>query len=191
MTLDLEKAEARQRAKAIRKALGDDYSSRGASLQLVQWAATLHDLAKGEAVAGYFPKGSEMDVRPLLGQLRQLGCDIALPVMTGPDRPMVFRLWHTQDDLRPGPFGIQEPGSDAPIVRPSLVLAPLLAFDRQGWRLGYGGGYYDRTLETLSGMPKVIVVGAGYAAQEIGHVPHASHDHPLDYVVTETELIKL
>ena len=191
MTPDQLKVEARLKAKAVRKALGDDYSSRGAALQIVRWAEDLHAMAGGGVVAGYCPKGSEFDIRPLLDRLRQLGCDIALPVMVGPDRPMDFRLWRHGDALKPGPFGIQEPGVDSPVVRPVLVLAPMLAFDRQGRRLGYGGGYYDRTLESLKNAGTILVAGIAYAAQEIQLVPHDSHDHSLDAVVTKSELIRL
>jgi len=191
MTLDQQKIEARLKAKAVRKSIGDDYSSRSAAVQLVQWAEPLCALIGTGVVAGYFPKGSEMDIRPLLDRLRQLGCSVALPVMVGPERPMEFRLWNVGEDLKAGPFGILEPGPSSPVVRPTVVLAPMLAFDRKGRRLGYGGGYYDRTLESLGGTSHVTVVGIAYAAQEIDHVPHDSHDHPLDYVATETELLKL
>jgi 5-formyltetrahydrofolate cyclo-ligase len=191
MTLDQEKIEARLKAKAVRKALGDDFTSRGAALQLIQWAKDLNEMAAGGVIAGYYPKGSEIDIRPLLDALRGLGSSIALPVMTGPERPMIFRLWTSDQDLQAGPFGIREPGPEAPTVRPSLVLTPMLAFDRQGMRLGYGGGYYDRTLESLMGETQVLVAGVAYAAQEVAHVPHDTHDHALNVVVTETEMIRL
>jgi len=190
-TVDQEKIEARHKAKMVRKALGDDFTARGAALRLTQWAEELHAMAGGGAVAGYYPKGSEIDILPLMDRLRRLGNPIALPVMTGPERPMEFRLWLPERDLHSGPFGIKEPGSDADVVRPSLVLAPMLAFDRQGRRLGYGGGYYDRTLDSLIGEPQVLVVGVAYAAQEIAHVPHEAHDHVMSIVITETELIRL
>ncbi len=190
MTLDHDKIEARLQAKAARKALGDDFTARGTALDLAKWAETLHELAGGGSIAGYYPKGSEIDIRPLLDRLRHLGSPICLPVMIGPEQPMIFRLWQTDLALQPGPFGIKEPGPQAESVRPSLVLCPLLAFDRHGWRLGYGGGYYDRTLDSLIGEPQVLVAGVAYAAQEVAHVPHESHDHAMKIVVTETEIIR-
>ena len=191
MSPDRQKIEARLRAKHIRKALAEDPSLTGAASAMARFAEDLSALAGGGAIAGYFPKGSELDVRPLMERLRALGHEIALPVMQGPDNPMAFRVWKTGDGLQAGPFGIQEPGPDSLLVRPVLVLAPMLAFDRMGWRLGYGGGYYDRTLDRLKGAPRVVVAGIAYAGQEIQAVPHDTHDQKLDCVVTETELIRL
>ena len=181
---DPHKTAARQQAKLRRDGL--DRANCGE--RLAQWATWLHDLDPQSIVAGYMPFGSEMDVVPLLLALRHLGHDLALPVITGRNLPLEFRLWWHDQPLQPGPWGILQPGGDAPAVRPDVVLAPLLAFDRLGWRLGYGGGFYDRTLTAL-GHP--LAVGVAFAAQEVDHVPHTDYDHPLNYVITETELIAI
>ena len=187
-TLDREKAVARDRAKIVRKAAAEDI---GAADSLVEHARALHELADGGVVAGYAPKGTELDPRPLMLALIGLGCTLALPVMTGPDRAMIFRAWSPSDSLHAGAFGIQEPQPSATEVRPALILTPMLAFDDQGWRLGYGGGYYDRTLEALGDTPPVTVVGVAYAAQRMDAVPHSDQDRPLQWVLTETGLSKL
>jgi 5-formyltetrahydrofolate cyclo-ligase len=192
MILDQQKKGCRDRAKAVRLELAKNLE---APLQLVQWAETLAQLSRG-IVAGYYPKGSEIDVRPLMASLAQRGCRLALPVIKGADQPLEFRQWHPGDPLEGGPFGVMEPAATALVVRPALVLAPLLAFDRQGWRLGYGGGYYDRTLQLCPRLAEagcdsaVVVVGVGFGGQEVGAVPHDDLDRPVDFILTETELIR-
>ncbi|WP_114394355.1 5-formyltetrahydrofolate cyclo-ligase [Oleisolibacter albus] len=147
------------------------------------------DLPPDTIVAGYWPKGDELDVRPLLRALGARGLRTALPVVAGRGWPLLFRLWRDGHPLVPGAFGVMEPMAEAPVVQPDLVLVPLLAFDRQGWRLGYGAGFYDRTLDALrqEGRPGrgVVAVGIGYAAQEVASVPRDAYDQPLDWIVTE------
>lgn len=143
------------------------------------------------AIAGYWPIGSELDIRPWLLHLHHKGRTVALPV-TGPrGEALVFRAWHPGVDLVAGRYGIAECGGSCPAVVPAVVLVPLLAFDRRGHRLGYGAGYYDRTLEALTaaGDPP-LAVGVGYAAQEVAAVPHDAFDRRLDWIVTERELIR-
>ena len=187
MTADAEKSAARHRAKVLRDTLNLPH----APAQLAGWAGGLHPLTGGGPVAGFFPFGSEIDVRPLMTALHDLGCALALPVIVGREKPLEFRQWTLSDPLHPGPMGILQPGPDAPILRPALVLTPLLAFDRQGWRLGYGGGYYDRTLTQLGQIPPVVAVGVAFSGQEIAEVPHQPHDRRLDFVATELELIRI
>ena len=184
---DPQKALARRQAKHLR----DTLNCPDAPLRIAAWADALYALGGGGPVAGFFPFGSELDVRPLMFRLHDLGCALALPVIMGKDLPLEFRLWLPSHTLIPGPMGILQPGPDASVIRPALILAPLLAFDRQGWRLGYGGGFYDRTLAALGDDPPVITVGIAFGAQEVDHVPHNSLDQPLGYVATETELIKI
>ena len=136
-------------------------------------------------VAGYWPMGDEMDVRPLLSALAERGLALALPVVVGPDRPLIFRAWAPGEALEAGPHGTCHPMGHAPEVRPALVLVPLLGFDRAGRRLGYGGGYYDRTLSALRGQGGVTALGVAFAAQEIEDLPAESHDQRLDGVMTE------
>lgn len=141
-------------------------------------------------VAGYFPIGDEIDIRFLLDRLRGLGHDIALPAVTGQGQPLAFRRWQEEDALADGPFGTRQPLDSAAAVRPEVVVLPLLAFDRRGYRLGYGAGYYDRTLAALRRRHSVLAVGAAYAAQEVPAVPTDRTDEALDWVVTDREAIQ-
>lgn len=136
-------------------------------------------------VAGYWPKGDELDLRPTLERLSQAGHGVCLPVVSGVAWPLLFRLWRPGHPLVPGSFRIMEPMADAPLAQPGIVLVPMLAFDKDGWRLGYGGGFYDRTLAVLRDSAPVVAVGIAYAGQEVPTVPRDPYDQPLDWLVTE------
>jgi 5-formyltetrahydrofolate cyclo-ligase len=141
-------------------------------------------------VAGYLPIGDEIDVGLLLQRLAAQGCRIALPAVVGTGAPLVFRIWRDGEALTDGAFGTREPLAGAPHAAPDVLILPLLAFDRRGYRLGYGGGYYDRTLARLRRQERVLAVGVGFAAQEVAAVPNGGHDQRLDWVVTEREAIE-
>ncbi len=146
----------------------------------------LPDLRPGPlTIAGYHPKGDEADVQPALSALAAAGHATALPVVTGRAWPLVFRLWRPGHPLVPGAFRIMEPMGDAPLVQPDIVLVPLLAFDQAGYRLGYGGGFYDRTLEVLRAEAPTLAVGIGYAGQGVDKLPIDAYDQKLDWIVTE------
>lgn len=136
-------------------------------------------------VAGYWPMADEIDPRPLMARLAGAGAGLALPVVVGPGRALEFRVWAPGQVLEPGPHGTCHPPVSAPVVRPDLVLVPLLAFDQRGMRLGYGGGFYDRTLERLRGQGGVVAVGVAFAVQQVARVPGDVHDQALDMVLTE------
>lgn len=142
-------------------------------------------------VSGFFPIGSEIDPMPLMLQLRSLGHPLALPIVGEMGAPLIFRTWEPGDDMESGPYGIQEPRASAPKVTPALLLVPLLAFDRRGYRLGYGGGFYDRTLAQLNATGKPLAVGLAYAVQEVEAVPVADYDQPLNWIITEREAIEI
>jgi 5-formyltetrahydrofolate cyclo-ligase len=142
----------------------------------------------GAVVAGFWPMGREIDIRPLLLVLAARGHGIVLPVTTKRGLPLLFRRWHPGDSLVRGAFGTQQPGPEAEPLAPDWLLVPLLAFDREGRRLGYGAGYYDRTLAALTG---AYALGVGYAAQEVPEVPAGPDDMPLQAVATERELIRV
>ncbi len=142
------------------------------------------------AVSGYYPIGSEANVLPLLNDLSARGLAVALPIVSERGKPLTFRKWQCADAMDRGSFGIPEPQEAASIVRPDLVLAPLLAFDRTGNRLGYGGGYYDMTIAALREDKPVLVVGIAYAAQQVPQVPHGDDDVLLDWIITENEAFR-
>lgn len=140
-------------------------------------------------LAGYWPFGDELDPRPLLRHAHADGRTLALPVCGPRGTPLTFRRWTPGAPLAPGRYGIAEPGPEAPAVVPAALLIPLLAFDRAGRRLGYGAGYYDRTLASLRTAGPVLAIGVAYAAQEVERVPAGIHDELLDWIVTETGAI--
>lgn len=145
-------------------------------------------LPQGRIVASYAARDHEIDPVLLAESLRARGHKIALPVMTGKDRALAFRLHETPTPLIANLFGIREPPLDAPVAEPDIVLVPLLAFDRRGNRLGTGGGYYDRTLRALREDKKVTAVGLAFACQEVAVIPVESHDIALDRIVTELQV---
>ncbi len=139
----------------------------------------------GVAVAGYWPVGDELDTRPLMAALDATGYVCALPVVTECDPALVFRRWRRDDALAAGRYGIMQPHAGAARITPDVVLTPLLAFDATGYRLGYGAGYYDRTLRRLRMEGNVTAIGICYAAQAVDDVPHDGGDERLDWIVTE------
>ncbi|PIW26680.1 MAG: 5-formyltetrahydrofolate cyclo-ligase [Rhodospirillales bacterium CG15_BIG_FIL_POST_REV_8_21_14_020_66_15] len=142
-------------------------------------------------VSGYLAMGDEMDVLPALEALAAKGWRCCLPVVTGKGAPLTFRAWSPGAALEDGVFGTRHPGAGAAAVSPDLLLVPLLAFDRAGYRLGWGGGFYDRTLTGLRQGGTPVAAGVAYAAQEVDAVPRAGYDARLDWVVTEDDIIKI
>lgn len=137
-------------------------------------------------LSGYLPIRSEIDPLPVMaGHAGPVG----VPVIDGAGLPLRFRLWHPGVALVPGPFGAMVPAEGADLV-PRVLIVPLLAWDRAGFRLGYGGGFYDRTLAGLRAAGPVSAVGFAYAAQEIAQVPVDGFDQRLDAVVTEDGVIR-
>jgi 5-formyltetrahydrofolate cyclo-ligase len=160
-------------------------------------ARHFHDsvrLPRGAAVSGYWPLAGELDIRPLLHQIHEQGHPIGLPVVKGKGQPLLFRRWSPGMALVQGSFKVLTPPDGAPEIEPDVLLVPLLAFDRAGFRLGYGGGFYDRTLEKRrheahSGHPvprgPVWAIGMAFAAQESENLPRGPFDQALDWIVTE------
>ncbi|MCA3561220.1 MAG: 5-formyltetrahydrofolate cyclo-ligase [Aestuariivirga sp.] len=141
-------------------------------------------------VSGFIPYKSEITTVPLLNRLRRDGWRSCLPVVVAAEQPLIFREWTPGGPLAPGAWDIPAPLDSAPEVMPDVLLVPMLAFDRRGFRLGYGGGFYDRTLEKLRALKKVVAVGVAYQAQMVEEAPAGLHDAPLDYVMTEQETFR-
>ncbi len=149
------------------------------------------DLSGKKIIAVTHAHGSEIDPGPLSEALRKQGYSLCLPVTTGKSLPLVFHAYAPGDPLITGALSIQEPLDRAFVVQPDILLVPLLAFDRQGHRLGYGGGYYDRTLLELRHKKTILAVGLAFAMQEVAHVPVTSRDARLDWIITEKEAIRI
>jgi 5-formyltetrahydrofolate cyclo-ligase len=141
-------------------------------------------------VSGFIPYKSEVSTVPLLNRLRREGWKTALPIVIAPDQPLVFRLWQPGDRLVPGVWDIPVPEEGADEVEPDVLLVPGLSYDRAGYRLGYGGGFYDRTLAKLRKHKPVTAIGVAYQAQVVDQVVRGPHDAPLDYLMTERETIR-
>lgn len=187
--LDVEKGALRQAMKARRAAAFAAAPDAGHALA-ARIFATLH-LPPGAPCSGFWPMGDELDLRPLLTRLHFAGHAVGLPVVVKRGTPLLFRRWQPSDVLVSGGYGTSVPSEDKPVVTPEVLFVPLLAFDRQGYRLGYGGGFYDRTLQALRGAGPRLAVGVAFAAQEVEAVPRDHYDQKLDWIVTEAEAIRL
>lgn len=181
--LNAAKAAMRRPMRERRAALVEQVPDAGS--RVAAHVAACFAPASGSVVAGYWPIRGELDPRPALLALSARGCRVALPVVVGPGDPLQFRAWDMDEPLEPGPYGTAQPGIDADTLEPQLLLVPMLAFDRAGRRLGYGGGFYDRTLAGLRGRFAVQAIGVAYAGQEVDTVPAGPEDARLDGVVTE------
>ena len=140
----------------------------------------------------FWPLAEEIDTLPLLHALHWLGAKPLLPRMQGRGRPLVFHRWHPELELVEGSFQVREPPAHLPPVLPEIVLAPLLAFDRGGRRLGYGAGFYDMTFAAVAaagGDP--VRAGYCFSGQEVADVPADETDIPLDLVVTEAGCLRI
>ena len=135
-------------------------------------------------VTSFLPIGEEIDPEPLMVRLIAEGYSMALPVMVGKGLPLEFRRWAPGQPLAETTWGIREPLPEAGTVEPDVVLGPLLAFDGAGYRLGYGGGFYDRTLARLRAIKPVVSIGLAYDEQKVDAVPHLDYDERLDWVLT-------
>lgn len=182
MNVALAKAAARRAALATRESAhagtGGPPAAAAAQAHLRQVLAAQ---GQGRALSGYLPIRSEIDPVPVM---RDYSGPVGVPVIEGRGRALTFRLWQPGGALITGPFGVQIPLDGAPMV-PQVLIVPLLAFDAQGYRLGYGGGFYDRTLAGLRALGPVLAVGFAYGAQEVARVPSEATDQRLDAVVTE------
>jgi len=147
------------------------------------------DVPKGAIVSGFSPIKTEFNPVPLMRALAKAGARLALPKVTGRGKPLSLRAWSFGEPLVSGVWGIREPGPEAPEVAPDILLVPFTAFDRAGYRIGYGAGYYDLTLNALRAMKPITAIGLAFAMQEIDAVPALSYDAPLDLVLTEREVI--
>ena len=146
----------------------------------------------GKIAALYHGLGSEVSPRILADQLAQAGWTLALPAVAdaGAGR-MDFRAWDPAQPLVHDAIGLRAPSPERPVLEPDLVVAPLLAFQRDGVRLGQGGGYYDRALEALRARKRVFVLGLAYSGQQAENLPHEAHDQRLDAILTEKEYIAI
>jgi 5-formyltetrahydrofolate cyclo-ligase len=183
------KVALRHEAQARRDALPAD--DRRAAAEAIAVREFPIAIAPGTIVSAFMPLKSEINPLPLMQKLSEQGAQLALPAIGGRGKPLSMRAWQFGGPLDRGQWGIREPTKDAPEVDPDILLVPLLAFDRRGFRIGYGAGYYDMTIHRLRGLKAVTAVGIAFAAQEVPEIPTTPRDERLDLVLTEREVIDL
>jgi len=181
------KAELRVQARARRDAF--PAGVRAAAARTIAARPFPVALTPQAIVSGFMPLGSEITPIPLMRELAAAGAQLALPVVRGRGKPLSMRAFSFGQKLIPGVWGIREPAADAAEVLPDILLVPLLAFDRNGHRIGYGAGYYDMTIAALRACKSITACGLAFAGQEISSVPTTSRDARLDLVLTEHEVI--
>jgi 5-formyltetrahydrofolate cyclo-ligase len=169
----------RERRTAIINARGQQLAAALAE-QSLEFAAP----SSQAIVSAFFSMADELATGPLLARLHTRGFRLCLPVMQGKTAALLFRAWSPGDPMKTVTWGIQEPRDDKPALDPDIYLVPLLAFDRRGWRLGYGGGFFDRTLRAARMARPIVAVGLGIAEAEVDAVPHLDYDERLDWVLT-------
>jgi 5-formyltetrahydrofolate cyclo-ligase len=188
LSLQEKKRLMRLEMRAIRKFSADERVMNSNKLRDVFRAHI--QLPPNTIVSSYNAFRDEMDPAPLCEALRDLGHKIALPIIGKKRTPLSFQLYEKGDKLEANAMGILQPvqGEGSPSIDPDIVLVPLLAFDRNHHRLGYGGGYYDRTIESLRARKSTLAIGIAYACQEVKDVPIGDHDLKLDKIVTELNI---
>lgn len=185
----LDKKSLRAQAQAAREAIAPQAAKAAAKIV----AAHLLKLIPADAkiIAGYRAMRGELDISEAMTQLAARGHALCLPVIEEPGLPLFFRRWQMGQKLIKGVYDIDIPPASEPQVIPDIVIVPLLAFDASGHRLGFGAGYYDRTIERLREPGKAIqMIGAAFALQQLERIPAEAHDAHLDAVVTEKGILK-
>ncbi len=189
MTIAEEKEAIRKQALDRRAALKADVPE--LSRALARKFVELVPIPTGAVVSAYFAIGDEADPAPLIEALRARGHKIVLPRVAGRGKPLNFHLWEEGAQLVPGGFGLSEPARDWPLLDPDVLAVPLLGFDRQGYRIGYGAGFYDRTLQRLRAMKPIVAASYCFSVQEFAAIPHDENDQKLDWIVTEKDAARV
>jgi len=181
----MDKKLVRQNALIARKTAHQCAKENAGISLLVDTIVSFHSV---DIIAGYMAISSELNPLAAMEMVANSGKRLCLPVVESSGKPLFFREWTPNSVMIKGAFGAQIPSSGVPMI-PDLLIVPLVAFDRTGARLGYGGGFYDRSLEQLRNQKHTIAIGFAYASQEVEKVPVEQTDQPLDLLVTENEII--
>lgn len=179
--------KARLRAEVLKRRADMGPEARAAASVLAAGhAPALLGAVQGRIVSLFAPFRDEIDTAPLAAALWQAGAEVALPVVVDRAAPLLFRRWRPGDVLEPvGAYRIPTPFADQPELVPQDLIVPLAAFDRRGYRIGYGAGHYDRTLAMLRAKGPVRAFGFAFACQEVAQVPAETHDERVDGMITE------
>ncbi|SCW85655.1 5-formyltetrahydrofolate cyclo-ligase [Ancylobacter rudongensis] len=189
----LDKASLRTLALARRAALDPAAraeAAEAAAANAMEWLGGVAD----EVVSVFSPIGGEIATDPLVRRLREAGARVALPIVLEAGKPLLFRLWEPGTELEPslgpGRFSIPAPPESAPAVSPDVLVVPLAGFDARGNRLGYGAGFYDRTLSLLRRAKRIEALGYAFAVQQLAAVPAEPHDERLDAIATDAGIVR-
>ncbi len=189
-----DKTSLRRIALARRAELDEATRARAAEAAAEHAMRWLGEVA-GEVVSVFSPIGQEIATAPLVARLRAAGAQVALPVVVAPGAALIFRIWEPGvelvDTAGPGRKCIPAPPESAPAVSPDVLIVPLAGFDARGHRLGYGAGFYDRTLSLLRRAKRIEAIGYAFAVQQLPEVPDEPHDERLDAVATDAGIIRV
>lgn len=180
-----EKETLREKFRKLRGGLHQDLNNTARDLVATNFLQFIPGVPAGTVVAAYYPMGSELDTLRLLATLQINGIKLALPVVWKKGEAMEFRSYKMGDALEEGAHKTLQPKKEAQVLDPQIVIVPLLAFDEKGYRLGYGGGYYDRTLAALRKKHDILAIGLAFDDQKTKALPAQDFDQPLDGVLTE------
>jgi 5-formyltetrahydrofolate cyclo-ligase len=187
---DLAAAKSAARKAALAARASAHATARGAGRQAAGFALEeIGHLRHAGTVAAYLPFRTELDTMPLIHALQGLGFRVCLPVVVARTEPLEFRVWSQGDALALDGFGLRYPVRGEPTA-PQVLIVPLLAFDASGHRLGYGGGFYDRTLAALRARGEVHAYGFAYEAQRVDEIPRDARDAVLQAVITERGVVR-
>ena len=190
MSLSIDEQKKRFRTEAKVARLQAFHQAPNAGEQIAQQLLNLA-LPAAANISAFWPLAEELDTLPLLHSMHQQGHQMLLPVMLGAGKPLAFATWAPGDLLKEAAFKTLEPRDDKERMEPNIMLCPLLAFDRRGYRMGYGGGFYDRSIAQLQEQGDLLTIGIAFAAQEVAEIPTGEYDMPLDMIVTEQEMIRI
>ena len=180
-----EKRDLRKICKNLRETAFRLHGDRVAILMSQYFKDWLKEKNEVKTIAFYHPISTEVDPLPLIQALEESSLRFCLPVVTGSERPLIFKEWFKDSELIISSYGVKIP-VDGQLLMPDLIITPLLAFDRFGSRLGYGGGFYDRTIEALRSKKNILVLGLAFECQRTDTtIPAEPTDQMIDWVLTE------
>ena len=183
------KKRLREKATSIREEISNEAAAKAADTIATRFFRTWSP-GRSKVIAGFWPIKSEINIRPLIENLYRAGCDIVLPEVVAPSKVLLFRKWTPGAQMTKGSYKTSVLTANAAVLEPDWILVPLLAFDRERFRLGYGGGYYDATLSQLAKKREIFTIGVAYDIQKFDAVPKGSSDFQLDAVLTEKRIIQ-
>lgn len=186
-----QKQQLRQQMRQLRQEFHQSVGQDQVARKLISHFLSLDLLDEGSVVAGYWSCGSEISVLPLMRKIYSYGYPVALPAVKEYNHHLVFRRWQPELTLRRDYMGIPCPEDDQPVLLPTILLVPLLAFDVTGARLGQGMGFYDKIIYQLRAKQPIAIIGVAYEIQKADHVPISAGDEKLDYIITEKKVYSL